>query len=97
LISRSHVIGLGLAVGLMLAGGTGLAAADTPSPAPPTSGSAVCKIITGAGTPTIVTVAPGSGLPSAGKCPTTVVRGAVPKGAAGTGGGGMAAEVGSWH
>jgi hypothetical protein len=93
LISRSHVIGLGLAVGLMLAAGTGLAAADTPSPAPPTQDPAVCKVVSKAGTAIIVTAAPGSG-----KClPADIVRGAIPKGAPGTGGGGMAAEVGSWH
>jgi len=99
LISRSHVIGLGLAVGLMLAGGTGLAAADTtPSPAPPTQNPAVCKVLSPAGTPTIVTAVPGSALPpGAVTCGSVVPRGAIPKGAPGTGGGGMAAEVGSWH
>jgi hypothetical protein len=88
LISRSHVVGLGLVVGLMLAGGTGLAVADSgPSPTPAPT---LCKFVTRSGAPTAV--APGSGA----QC-VAFVPGAIPKGAPGTGGGGMAAEVGSWH
>jgi len=97
LISRSHVLGLAVAVGLMVAGGTSLAVADSgPSPATPTQ--APCKIVTRPGVPTVVTVVPGSGaLPPGATCvPAEVVRGAIPKGAPKTGGGGMAAEVGSW-
>jgi hypothetical protein len=96
LISRSHVIGLALAVGLMLAGGTGLAAADSgPSTATPTPAPTLCKVLT---RPGVVTAVPSSGaLPPVVKCAPEVVRGAIPKGAPGTGGGGMAAEVGSWH
>lgn len=82
MISRSHVIGLALAVGLMLAGGTGLAAADSgPSTPTQTPSPTLCKVLN---------------VP-AEKCVPEVVRGAIPKGAPGTGGGGMAAEVGSWH
>jgi hypothetical protein len=57
----------------------------------------LCKIVTGSGIPTAVAIAPGSSGASGVKCPTTIVRGAVPKGAPGTGGGGMATEVGSWR
>jgi hypothetical protein len=91
LISRNHILGIGLAVGILFASGTGLAAADTPSPVVPP----LCTItVTPAPTPVPVTKDPSGRGPQVpcGK----FARGAVPKGAPQTGGGGMAAEVGSW-
>lgn len=92
MISRNHMLGIGLAVGILFASGTGLAAADTPSPvAPP-----LCTI-TGSPAPTPVPVAPAKDPKRITVVPCAkVARGAVPKGAPATGGGGMAAEVGSW-
>jgi hypothetical protein len=107
LISRRHIVGIALASGLMLAGGTGLAAADgTPATSAPTvvvqsttaPSPADCAAIVKQGKDVRITATNGD--LSIVKCVAAiragVVRGAVPKGAPETGGGGMAAEVGSW-
>jgi len=89
LISRNHILGIGLAVGILFASGTGLAAADTPGPVPP-----VCTIpVTPAPTPAPIAKDPSGRGP---QVPCGKFVRAVPKGAPQTGGGGMAAEVGSW-
>jgi hypothetical protein len=100
LISRRHIVGVALAAGLMLAGGTGLAAADgTPTTAPPLPSKADCSVVTKAGqTPVVIKTTPANGVPTIVQCVAapTAVRGVVPRGAPQTGGGALAAEVSSW-
>lgn len=90
---RKHMLGVGLAAGLLLTGG-GVAAADvTPAPTVPPSAPVTC-----------VRVEPPQASPATGtvrvlpkQVPCLVKRSdLLPKGAPQTGGGGMAAEVESW-
>jgi hypothetical protein len=108
LISRRQIVGIALASGLMFAGGTGLAVADGTSATPePTvvvrsttaPSPAECAAIAKQGASDVRITASNGNL-SIVKCVAAIragqVRGVVPKGAPETGGGGMAAEVGSW-
>lgn len=95
MISRNQILGIGLAVGILLAGGTGLASADS-SPAttpPPTTPAAAptCDVVVLPGKAIPATPLPSKPVPC-----LKLVRGGLPSGAPQTGGGGMAAEVSSW-
>ncbi|HEX4722652.1 MAG TPA: hypothetical protein VH333_09075 [Pseudonocardiaceae bacterium] len=97
MISRKQILGIGLAVGILLAGGTGMAsAASAPTTTPPATTAAAaptCDVVVVGGKTIPATPIPAT--PSPVPC-LKLVRGGLPSGAPQTGGGGMAAEVSSW-
>lgn len=98
MISRKQILGIGLAVGILLAGGPGLASAAGAPTAPPTTAAAApaCTVYVVGGKTVAATPVPATSVPVTEVPCLKVVRGGLPSGAPQTGGGGMAAEVSSW-